>query len=92
MGTEIRKPGHIEFCGLVANYRVFKCDNKDYITFVTLGTGNGKYLDVVVPRAVDFHEHKLLWGRGRKCRKDNSEYVDVANYKRLKLEQVLDIS
>ena len=92
MCTEIRKPGHVEFCGLVANYRVFKCDNKDYITFVTLGTGNGKYLDVVVPRAVDFHEHKLLWGRGRKCRKDNSEYVDVANYKRLKLEQVLDIS
>ena len=92
MCTEIRKRGHVEFCGLVANYRIFKSKPKEYITFVTLGTGNGRYLDVVLPRAVDFHEHKLLWGQGAKCKKDNSEYVRVANYKRLRLEQVKDIS
>lgn len=85
---EIRKPGHVEFCGLVANYRVFKSAPKEYITFVTLGTGNGRYLDVVVPHAVSFHEHPILWGSGKLGYKNNTEYVTVYKHKKLKLEEV----
>ena len=90
--TEIRKPGHVEFCGLVANYRVFKSKPKEYITFVTLGTGNGRYLDVVVPHAISFHEQPILWGFGKLGYKDNSEYVTVKKHKRLKLQEIKDIS
>ena len=90
--TEVRKPGHVEFCGLVANYRVFKSKPKEYITFVTLGTGNGRYLDVVVPHAISFHDQPILWGFGKLGYKDNSEYVTVKKHKRLKLQEIKDIS
>ena len=85
---EIRKPGQIEFCGLVANYRVFKSSPKEYITFVTLGTGNGRYLDVILPHAASFHEHPILWGTGKLGYKNNSEYVTVYRSKKFKLSEV----
>jgi len=88
---EIRKPGQIEFCGLVANYRVFKSSPKQYITFVTLGTGNGKYLDVILPHAASFHEQPILWGTGKLGYKNNSEYVTVFRNKKLKLSEVAHI-
>ena len=85
---EIRKPGQVEFCGLVANYRVFKSKPKEYITFVTLGTGNGRYLDVVVPHAISFHDHPVLWGWGKLGYKNNSEYVTVHKHKKFTLEEI----
>jgi len=85
---EIRKPGSVEFCGLVANYRVFKSKPREYITFVTLGTGNGRYLDVVVPHAISFHDHPILWGSGRLGYKNNSEYVTVYKHKKFTLEEI----
>jgi len=85
---EVRKPGQVEFCGLVANYRVFKSNPKEYITFVTLGTGNGRYLDVIVPHAVSFHDHPILWGSGKLGYKNNSEYVTVYKHKKFTLEDI----
>jgi DNA polymerase III alpha subunit len=85
---EVRRPGQVEFCGLVANYRVFKSKPKEYITFVTLGTGNGRYLDVVLPHAVSLHDHPIIWGVGKLGYKNNTEYVTVYKHKRLKLEEV----
>lgn len=85
---EIRQPGRVEFCGLVANYRVFKSDRKKYITFVTLGTGNGRYLDVVVPHAVSFHEHPILWGQGKLGYNNNTEYVTVYKHKKMSLKDI----
>ena len=85
---EIRRPGEVEFCGLVANYRVFKSSPKEYLTFVTLGTGNGRYLDVVVPHAVSFHEHPILWGTGKLDYKNNTEYVTVKRHKKLRLRDI----
>ena len=72
----------------MANYRVFKSKPKEYITFVTLGTGNGRYLDVVVPHAVSFHEFPILWGKGKLGYKNNTEYVTVYNHKKFNLDQV----
>ena len=86
---EIRKPGQVEFCGLVANYRVFKSKPKEYITFVTLGTGNGRYLDVVLPHAISLHDHPIVWGTGKLGYKNNTEYVTVYKHKRFKLQELL---
>ena len=85
---EIRRPGQVEFCGLVANYRVFKSDHKKYITFVTLGTGNGRYLDVILPHAASFHDQPILWGQGKLGYKNNSEYVTVYKHKKLDLKEI----
>ena len=87
--NEIRRPGQVEFCGLVANYRVFKSKPKEYITFVTLGTGNGRYLDVVLPHAVSLHEHPVIWGVGKLGYKNNTEYVTVYKHKRIKLQELV---
>lgn len=89
---EIRRPGSVEFCGLVANYRVFKSKPKEYITFVTLGTGNGRYLDVVLPHAASFHDKPILWGMGKLGYKNNSEYVTVYKHKKLHLKEVEHIT
>jgi error-prone DNA polymerase len=88
---EIRRPGQIEFCGLVANYRVFKSGPKEYITFATLGTGNGRYLDVILPHAASFHEQPVLWGSGKLGYKNNSEYVTVYKSKKFKLSDIAHI-
>jgi len=85
---EIFRPGSVEFCGLVANYRVFKSRPKEYITFVTLGTGNGRYLDVVLPHAASFHDKPILWGMGKLGYKNNSEYVTVYKHKKFTLEDI----
>ena len=85
---EIRRPGEVELCGLVANYRVFKSGPKDYITFVTLGTGNGKYIDAVIKHATGFHEHPILWGVGKLNYKNNTEYVTLYKHKKLKLSEI----
>ena len=85
---EIRRPGEVEFCGLVANYRVFKSGPKDYITFATLGTGNGRYLDVVLRHATSFHDHPILWGMGKLGYKNNTEYVTIYKHKKLKLSEI----
>lgn len=85
---EIRKPGEVELLGLVANYRVFKAGPKDYITFATLGTGNGRYLDVVLRHATSFHEHPILWGMGKLGYKNNTEYVTLYKHKKLKLDDI----
>jgi hypothetical protein len=90
--TESRRPGQIEFCGLVANYRVFKSAPRQYVTFVTVGTGNGRYLDVIVPHAVSFHDHPVLWGLGKLDYKNNSEYVKIWKHKRLKLQDISHLS
>lgn len=86
--AEQRRPGMVEFCGLVANYRVFKSNPKEYITFVTLGTGNGRYLDVVLNHAVSLHDHPILWGMGKLGYKNNTEYVIINKHKRFKLEDL----
>ena len=86
---EIRRPGQVEFCGLVANYRVFKSKPKEYITFVTLGTGNGRYLDVVLPFACSFSEKPIIWGMGKLGYKNNSEYVTVYKHKNFALKELL---
>ena len=63
---------------------------KQYITFVTIGTGNGRYLDVITDRAVSFHEQPILWGVGKLGYKNNSEYVTVNKHKRFKLRDLLN--
>lgn len=85
---EIRRPGHVEFVGLVANYRVFKSGAKDHMTFVTLGTGPGRYLDVLLNHAVSFRDHPILWGQGRLNFANRSECVTVYKSKKLTLKDI----
>jgi DNA polymerase III alpha subunit len=90
--TEIRRPGEVEFLGLVANYRHFKSGPKNYITFATVGTGNGRYLDVIINSAMSFKDRPILWGRGKLDYTNNSECVKVYKSKKLKIQDIEHIS
>lgn len=89
---EIRRPGEIEFLGLVANYRVFKSGPKNYITFATLGTGNGRYLDVMLDYAVSFHDYPIIWGKGKLDYTNRSECVKVYKSKRFDIKDIEHIT
>lgn len=89
---EIRRPGEVEFLGLVANYRVFKSGPKNYITFATIGTGNGRYLDVMLNHAISFHDHPIIWGKGKLDYTNRSECVKVYKSKRFDLKDIEHIT
>jgi DNA polymerase III alpha subunit len=89
---EIRRPGEVEFLGLVANYRVFKSGPKNYMTFATIGTGNGRYLDVMLNHAISFHDQPILWGKGKLDYTNRSECVKVYKSKRLDIKDIEHIT
>ena len=66
-----------QFAGIVAASRVFKSDAKSYIHFITLGVGEGRYVDLVVDKPVKYARHSVIVGEGQMWTKDNSNYLKV---------------
>ena len=76
----------VEFAGMIANGRVFKSDRGKYVTFLTLGVGNGQYIDITIPRPFSYHDHDVVWGQGTIKYSNNSEYVQCYDSKGYRLE------
>ena len=78
-----------QFAGIVANSRVFKSDSKNYIHFITLGVGEGRYVDLVVDRPVKYARNSVIVGEGQMWTKDNSNYLKVKrkNVKAMPIDQ-----
>jgi DNA polymerase III alpha subunit len=74
-----------EFSGLVANGRVFKGETGRYVTFLTLGIGNGQYIDVNVKKPVGYRDFDYVTGQGRARLINNSYYLDCTEVKCHKL-------
>ena len=55
---------YIEFCGLIATGRFHTVDNRN-ITFVTVGTSTGEYLDVILHGTHEFDKYDVLRGKGK---------------------------
>ena len=66
-----------QFAGIIAASRVFKSDPKNYIHFITLGVGEGRYVDLVVDRPVKYARDSVVVGEGQMWTKDNSNYLKV---------------
>jgi DNA polymerase III alpha subunit len=77
----------VEFAGLVANGRVFRGDKGKYVTFLTLGVGNGQYIDITIKKPFSYHDHDVVWGQGTIRQSNNSEYLDVYDAKGFTLEK-----
>ena len=67
-----------EFAGIVANSRVFRADKKNYIHFITLGVGEGEYVDLVVDRPVRYSNESVIVGQGEIRSRDGSQYLHCA--------------
>jgi len=76
----------VEFAGMIANGRVFRGDRGKYVTFLTLGVGNGQYIDITIPRPFSYHDHDVVWGQGTIKYSNNSEYVQCYDSKGYRLE------
>ena len=77
----------VEFAGLVANGRVFRGDKGRYVTFLTLGVGNGQYIDVTIKRPFAYSDHDVIWGQGTIRHSNNSDYVECYDYQGYRLEK-----
>ena len=78
-----------QFAGIIAASRVFKSDPKNYIHFITLGVGEGRYVDLVVDKPVKYTRDSVVVGEGQMWTKDNSNYLKVKrkNVKAMPIDQ-----
>ena len=77
----------IEFAGMVANGRVFRGDKGRYVTFLTLGVGNGQYIDITINKPFSYHDHDVIWGQGTVRYSNNSEFLQCYDVKGFTLEK-----
>lgn len=76
-----------EFAGLVANGRVFKGEGGKYITFLTLGIDNGKYIDLLVKGPVAYSDYDVVCGVGKLRTSNGSQYIECQSVRSFKLEK-----
>ncbi len=77
----------VEFAGMIANGRVFRGDKGRYVTFLTLGVGNGQYIDVTIKKAFAYSDYDVVWGQGTIRHSNNSDYVECYDSKGFALEK-----
>ena len=82
-----RQPGKAVFRGVVANSRVFRNGPKSWITFLTLGVGNGKYLDVTLPRGISTKIKPVVMGHGFLRMNNRTEFIDVKEFDTLTVDK-----
>jgi DNA polymerase III alpha subunit len=82
-----------EFAGIVANSRVFRRDPKKYIHFITLGVGEGEYLDLIVDRPVKYGNGSVIVGQGERRSRDGSQFlhVDRSRIKSIPIDEYLKL-
>jgi DNA polymerase III alpha subunit len=81
-----------EFAGIVANSRVFKRDRKRYIHFITLGVGEGEYVDLIVDNPVKYGSGSVIVGQGELQSRDGSQFLQVikSNVKSVSIDSYLN--
>jgi DNA polymerase-3 subunit alpha len=81
-----------EFAGIVANSRVFRRDKKKYIHFITLGVGEGEYVDLIIDNPIKYGSGSVLIGQGERQSRDGSQFLQVnrSQIKSLPIDQYLN--
>jgi len=75
MGVKNLYLDRFEFAGIVANSRVFRRDQKKYVHFITLGVGEGEYVDIIVDAPVRYESGSVIVGHGERQSRDGSQYL-----------------
>ena len=71
----------VEFAGVIANGRVFRGRNNRYVTFLTLGTNYGEYIDVTIQKPFAYRDGDVVAGSGMVKHSNNSDYIHVTDQK-----------
>ena len=82
-GKEIKEIINVKFRGLIATYKIFKSCNKlskksKFITFVTIGYDNCKYIDLVLWGCQKLSKAHCLEGVGTY---EDGHWIKVSNFK-----------
>jgi len=77
----------VQFAGIIANGRVFKGKNGRWVTFLTLGTDYGEYIDVTIQRPFSYRDGDVVVGSGQVKHQNNSDYVQATEAKLYTLPQ-----
>jgi len=85
---------HYEFAGIVANSRVFRRDKKQYIHFITLGVGEGEYVDLIVDRPIKYGAGSVIVGNGEMRSRDGSQFLQCnrTNVRSMPIDQYLNLA
>jgi error-prone DNA polymerase len=83
-GTWFQQMGNMSsFCGLIAAHRSYHKGQGDYVTFATLGTASGEFLEVVLPGLVSLRGEAFVEGMGRVDVRNGNTSVVAASFKTL---------
>jgi DNA polymerase III alpha subunit len=77
MGVRNLYLDRFEFAGIVANARMFRRDKKKYIHFITLGVGEGEYVDLIVDNPIKYGSGSVIMGQGELQSRDGSQFLQV---------------
>ena len=69
------------FIGLIGTHRMIKGKDGKAVTFATVGTSRGNFLDVVIDGAVELKNYHLIEGLGELYLKNGSESAKLTSYK-----------
>mgnify|MGYP000043882898 CR=1 FL=1 len=83
-----RSQGKASFRGIVANSRVFRGERGKYVTFLTLGIGNGEYIDVTLHSAQSTRLSPIVQGHGFLKINNRTEYIDCKSYKTITIDKM----
>ena len=71
----------VEFAGVIANGRVFRGKNNRWVTFLTLGTNYGEYIDITIQKPFAYRDGDVVSGSGLIKHSNNSDYIHVTDAK-----------
>jgi DNA polymerase III alpha subunit len=81
LGVRQQWMDRVEFAGVIANGRCYRGKKGRWVTFLTLGTNYGEYIDVVVQKPFAYRDGDIIHGSGRIKHSNNSDYIDSSDVK-----------
>ena len=85
-GTWFQQMGNLaSFCGVIATYRQYHKGKGEYVTFVTVGTGPGEFVEVILPGAVKLKGAAFVEGMGKVDVRNNCMSVTVNRFDTISL-------
>ena len=79
LGVQQRFLERVNFAGVIANGRTFRGKNGRYVTFLTLGTNYGEYVDVTIQRPFQYRDGDIVSGSGVIRHQNNSDYINCVD-------------
>jgi DNA polymerase-3 subunit alpha len=80
-GTWFQQMGNlVTFCGLIATHRQYHKGGGEYVTFATVCTGAGEFVEVILPGAIKMKGVAFVEGMGKADVKNNCMSVTVNRF------------